>query len=257
MSLAEKLMKAPMYIALRVREEISDLTEIILHSVASLVDFSQMNKLDLKSLAKFTMSGEQELKLGLKKYIIAVTTSGSIYAIDTKTQKILWKYWFFYLENTTAHQTDKQFPYWTWEKTTNWKLLCWFPSTQSKSNSSWSKSSKTATSSNWTESNPTPCPQSTNSTTNLSSSTWEIKLWDINWVKATPIKNTSISTPRNKTELLDGNNWKMTLSKYGTSTLMKEKESYRLLLPTEANKVLIFLSLIMVKSSSKMLISPT
>lgn len=91
MTLAEKLMKAPMFIALRVKEEISDLTEIFLESIQGLLDVSKLAKVDLKSLAKFTMSEKQEVKLGLKKYIIAVTKNGVIYAIDTKTQNVLWK----------------------------------------------------------------------------------------------------------------------------------------------------------------------
>lgn len=37
------------------------------------------------------MSEEQELKLGLKKYIVAVTKKGTIYSIDTKTNKVIWK----------------------------------------------------------------------------------------------------------------------------------------------------------------------
>ena len=45
----------------------------------------------MKDLSKFTMSEEQELKLGLKKYIVAVTKKGTIYSIDTKTNKVIWK----------------------------------------------------------------------------------------------------------------------------------------------------------------------
>lgn len=37
------------------------------------------------------MSEEQEIRLGLKKYIIAITKKGTIYSIDTKTSKTLWK----------------------------------------------------------------------------------------------------------------------------------------------------------------------
>jgi len=56
MTIAEKLMKAPMYIALRVKEEISDLAEIVLESLEGLLDVSKLAKVDLKSLAKFRMS---------------------------------------------------------------------------------------------------------------------------------------------------------------------------------------------------------
>lgn len=89
--IAEKLMKVPYSIALRVREEVSDLIEIVFSSLQSLVDVSAVTSIDLKSLSKFTMSEEQELKLGLKKYIIAVTKTGAIFSIDTKSHNILWK----------------------------------------------------------------------------------------------------------------------------------------------------------------------
>jgi hypothetical protein len=59
MGLAEKLMKVPIHLALRVREELSDLVEIVINSVQSLLDFSKITSIDLKNLAKFTMSEEQ------------------------------------------------------------------------------------------------------------------------------------------------------------------------------------------------------
>ena len=84
-------MQVPFSIALRIREEIADLMDVIISSLQSLLDFSKLGSFDLKHLAKFTMSDTQELKLGLKKYIIAVTKTGTIYAIDTKTKKVLWR----------------------------------------------------------------------------------------------------------------------------------------------------------------------
>lgn len=57
MGIAEKLIKVPFSIALRVKEEISDLAEVIMNSLQSLLDFSKISSIDLKSLSKFTMSG--------------------------------------------------------------------------------------------------------------------------------------------------------------------------------------------------------
>jgi hypothetical protein len=59
MTLIERLMKAPMYIALRVTEEVSDMVEIVMESVQSLLDFSNLSNIDLHSLSKFTMSQTQ------------------------------------------------------------------------------------------------------------------------------------------------------------------------------------------------------
>lgn len=59
MGLAEKLMKVPIHLALRVREELSDLVEIVVNSIQSLLDLSKITSIDLKNLAKFTMSEEQ------------------------------------------------------------------------------------------------------------------------------------------------------------------------------------------------------
>lgn len=59
MNIFEKLSRVPYDAALRIKEEIADLTEILLDSLQSLLDFSKLGKLDLKSLSKFTMSEEQ------------------------------------------------------------------------------------------------------------------------------------------------------------------------------------------------------
>ena len=87
--LAERLAQVPKDIILRLSEEISDLKRHFL----SLKDFimQQITAFDYNSVRKFTMSAEQEMKYGLKKYIIAVTERDTVLALDTKTKALLWK----------------------------------------------------------------------------------------------------------------------------------------------------------------------
>ena len=47
--------------------------------------------IDSKSIRKFEMPPEQEIKYGLRKYIIVATEYDTIMAIDTKFHNILWK----------------------------------------------------------------------------------------------------------------------------------------------------------------------
>ena len=74
---------------MRLEEEITDLKNHLL----SLGDYlmEQVRSFDLKSIQKFQMSAYQEMKYGLRKYIIAVTQRDTVLAIDTKTRAILWK----------------------------------------------------------------------------------------------------------------------------------------------------------------------
>ena len=88
-SLVEKLAMVPRDLALRLSEE---LTEIVGH-LTSAVGYAlqQIGSIDIKSLRKFQMSKEQEIKYGLRKYLIAVTQHGTLIAMDTKTKEVLWK----------------------------------------------------------------------------------------------------------------------------------------------------------------------
>jgi hypothetical protein len=43
------------------------------------------------SIRKFVMPAEQEIKYGLRKYLVAATSLNTLIAIDTKFQTVLWK----------------------------------------------------------------------------------------------------------------------------------------------------------------------
>lgn len=51
------------------------------------------------------MPPEQEIKYGLRKYLIVATKFNTIIAIDTKYHSILWKYPSFHSEFIGSHRT--------------------------------------------------------------------------------------------------------------------------------------------------------
>ena len=51
-----------------------------------------LSNIDSSSIRKFEMAAEQEIKYGLRKYLIVATQLNTIIAIDTKYHSILWKY---------------------------------------------------------------------------------------------------------------------------------------------------------------------
>jgi hypothetical protein len=79
----------PRDIALRLGEELSDLQRTVSNLLGYAVEFT--SGFDRNNIQKFQMSKEQEIRLGLRKYLIAVTKSHTLIAIDTKTKQVLWK----------------------------------------------------------------------------------------------------------------------------------------------------------------------
>lgn len=89
LSLVQKLSMIPRDIALRLGEELSDLQRTVSNLLGYAVEFT--SGFDRNNIQKFQMSKEQEIRLGLRKYLIAVTKSHTLIAIDTKTKQVLWK----------------------------------------------------------------------------------------------------------------------------------------------------------------------
>ena len=101
--MAEMLSEVPANFMLRVKTQVEDLCvfvnqivsklqEIVLgrHSDAASLD-SPVESFDINSYMKASMSREEQLKYGLQKYMITITKLGTLFSIDTKTSKIIWK----------------------------------------------------------------------------------------------------------------------------------------------------------------------
>lgn len=78
----------PKDILLRLSEEITDAVNHLTLAVSRLLE---LGSIDRDTLKKFQMSKEQEIKYGLRKYLIAATSVNTLIAIDTKTGEALWK----------------------------------------------------------------------------------------------------------------------------------------------------------------------
>jgi hypothetical protein len=89
LTLAEKVAKVPQDLFLRLQEEITDIQHFIFESISYILQ--HLGDIDSTSIRKFMMSPEQEIKYGLRKYIIVGTKYNTIIAIDTKSKDILWK----------------------------------------------------------------------------------------------------------------------------------------------------------------------
>ena len=63
--------KIPTYLLMRIQEEVLDIKHLIMESV----DYIKMHltSFDTASIRKFQMPPEQEIKYGLRKYIIVAT----------------------------------------------------------------------------------------------------------------------------------------------------------------------------------------
>ena len=81
---------------MRMQEEIADIASIMKESLNYVV--THLSSIDRASIRRFEMPPEQEIKYGLRKYIIAATGYNTILGIDTKFNTILWKYLPSYLE---------------------------------------------------------------------------------------------------------------------------------------------------------------
>ena len=75
-------------------EEFSDIQHLVFESVNYLMRFA--GSMDKISIQKFEMPPEQEIKYGLRKYILVATQLNTIVAIDTKFHTTLWKYTLIY-----------------------------------------------------------------------------------------------------------------------------------------------------------------
>jgi len=104
LSLAEKLTRVPQNLIMRITEEILDIKHFILASIDYIV--MHLKNIDSSSIRKFEMPADQEIKYGLRKYLIVATQLNTIIAIDTKYHSILWKYFFAYSESI-SNQTMK------------------------------------------------------------------------------------------------------------------------------------------------------
>lgn len=96
LSLADKLQQIPINIVERVQSEISDLVSTFLEKLETLSHIisnpqEAASILDIQGYIKGRMSEDKEKQYGLHKYIIVMTKHKTMFALDTKNSRILWK----------------------------------------------------------------------------------------------------------------------------------------------------------------------
>lgn len=96
LSLASKIQQIPINFMARIKSEFEDVYNFIVEKVEGLIQtftnpqsFEEL--LNIKGYLKSTMSPYNEKKYGLQKYIIVITSYNTMFALDSKTSRIIWK----------------------------------------------------------------------------------------------------------------------------------------------------------------------